>query len=111
MPWADFDPERIARSPWAAGALGSIVALRWAPGLTWAERAFNVLCGSLCAGYLTPALTEWLHIDPIGIRSAAAFGVGMFGLSIAAEVLRWVRDGGMREAFAQWWPWKRKGGE
>lgn len=99
----DIDPDRILRSPWVAGGLGALVGLRFAPGLTWWERAFNILCGCLCAGYISPALMEWLRIDPAGIRACAAFGVGMFGLSVAAEVMKFVRDGDLRQVAAAWW--------
>lgn len=88
----DFDMDKIARSPWAAGALGSLVALRFAPGMTWGGRAFNVLCGALCAGFLAPPLVEWLALHTDGMRAGAAFAVGMFGLSIAAAAAEAVRN-------------------
>ena len=103
----EIDPDKVLRSPWIAGALGSIVALRFAPGERWGDRVFNVLAGCLCAGYIAPALTEWLRIEPAGIRACAAFGVGMFGLSVAAEVVKFIRDGGLRQLAASWW--SRKG--
>lgn len=88
----DLDPERIIRSPWLAGAFGSIVGLRWAPGLTWLERVFSVVCGSLCAGYGAPAIAEWWAINSPGMQAWLAFVVGMFGLSITAEAQRGFRE-------------------
>lgn len=103
----DFDDlERLARSPWLAGALGGLVGLRFAPGLSWAERASNVLCGALCAGYGSPAITEWLAISSHGMQAAMSFVVGMFGLSVAAEAMRGFRELGMgdilRERLRGW---------
>lgn len=105
----DIDPEKVLRSPWVAGGLGAVVGLAFVPGATWRERAFNVLCGGLCAGYLTPALTEWLHIEPAGIKAFAAFAVGMFGISVAAEVVKFIRDGSLRTLVVASWPWTKKG--
>jgi len=103
----DIDPDKVLRSPWIAGGLGALVGLHSTPGATWLERAFNVLCGGLCAGYLSPALTEWLHIEPAGIQAFTAFAVGMFGLSVASEVSRWIKAGGLWQLAAAWW--NRKG--
>ena len=50
----DFDPERIARSPFLIGGLGALVALRGAPGETWPTRVFNVISGALFAGFVGP---------------------------------------------------------
>jgi hypothetical protein len=98
----------VLRSPWIAGGLGAFVGLYFAPGTSWRERAFNVLCGCLSAGYVAPALTEWLRIEPEPIKALAAFGVGLFGLGVAAETMAWVRSGGARQALADWLT-KRKG--
>jgi hypothetical protein len=98
----EIDPDRVLRSPWIAGGLGALVGLAFAPGATWRERAFNVLCGGLCAGYITPALTEWLRIEPAGMKAFAAFAVGMFGLSVAAEAARWIKAGGVGQLIAAW---------
>jgi hypothetical protein len=103
----DIDPDQVLRSPGVAGGFGAIVGLAFAPGASWRERAFNVLAGGLSAYYIAPALTEWLRIEPAGIRACAAFGVGLFGLSVASEVVKFIRDGGLRR-FADTWL-QRKG--
>lgn len=55
----DFDPDRLAfLKPFAVGAAGGLVSLRYAPGLSYKERAFNLLCGALLAGFLTDAIAE-----------------------------------------------------
>lgn len=96
----DFDEH--LRSSWVAGALGSIVALKFAPGLTWFGRAFNVASGSLCAGFLAPPLAEWLHLSSQGMQSGAAFAVGMFGLSLAAAGAEGIRAVGWGEVIKGW---------
>lgn len=84
--------DKAARSPWAAGALGSFVALRYAPGVTWLERVGNVISGAACAGFFAPALAEWLAITSQVMQSGMAFGVGMFGLSLAASITEGIRQ-------------------
>lgn len=98
----DFDVERIGRSPFAVGALGAVVALRFAPGLTWFERAFNIGCGSLCAGFCAPALAEWLHVLSAGMHAGMSFVVGTFGLSLAAAVAQGIRDLKLGEVITGW---------
>lgn len=98
----DFDPERIVRSPFAVGAAGSFVALRFAPGVSWWERLSNVIAGSLCAGFGGPALTEWLHITSAGMTAGVHFGVGMFGLSLAAAILQGIRETKLGEIATGW---------
>lgn len=98
----ELDVERLVRSPFAVGAAGGLVALRFAPGLTWFERAFNVLCGSLCAGFSGPALAEWLQVSSPGMQAGLSFGVGMFGLSLAAAVVQGIRDVRLSEIISGW---------
>jgi len=103
----DIDPDRVIRSPFAAGALGSLVALRFAPGASWAERAFNVVTGSLCAGFLGPAVADWLHVTSPNMTAGMNFGVGMFGLSLAAAITQGIKDTKFAEILGGW---LRKGG-
>ena len=98
----DFDPERLARSPFFVGAAGSFVALRFAPGVSWWERLSNVVAGSLCAGFAAPALIEWLHITSAGMTAGVSFGVGMFGLSLAAAILQGIRETKLAEIATGW---------
>jgi hypothetical protein len=88
----DLDFDKIVKNPWAAGAFGSVVALKFAPGISWWERAFNVLCGSLCAGFFGPALIEFFAVNRHGLEAAISFGVGMFGLSMAAALMQAIRE-------------------
>lgn len=98
----DLDPDRLARSPFIIGALGSFVALRFAPGQTWGERVFNVFCGSLCSGFCAPAMAEWMHVQSPGMQSFSAFAVGMFGLSLAAAITNAVKSMDLASIISGW---------
>lgn len=80
-----------AESPFLVGLLGAIVSLKGAPGMTWKERLFNVTCGTLLAGFLSPALTEYFSLTSPAMQSAAAFVVGLFGLNMTAAVTQWIK--------------------
>ena len=89
----ELDLERLARSPWAAGAVGAMVtAMRFTPGASWPERAVNVACGSAAAGYLTPALAAWWNIQQAHYVSAAAFAIGLLGMAITAAAITAIKD-------------------
>ena len=98
----DLNPELI-KSPWVAGAMGAIVALRGVPGLTWAERAFNVFAGLLIAGYVSPAAASYLGLADPTMQSAAAFLCGLFGLNLMAAVVEAIRTADLGRLL----PWKR----
>lgn len=89
----DLDPERIARSPFVVGALGALVtAVKFTPGASWIERSFNVVAGSLAAGYVAPALIAWLSLRDEPYASGAAFVVGLLGMSVASAVVQAIRE-------------------
>jgi hypothetical protein len=98
----DFDSEYWLHSHFAVGALGSIVGLRFALGTTWKERAFNVVAGTLCAGFFAPALAEWMRVTSAGMHSALSFAVGMFGISLAAAVAQAIREMKLGEIISGW---------
>lgn len=69
-----MNPEKIAGSPFAIGALGAIItAIKFTPGASVPERIVNVVSGSAFAGFVTPALVEWLHMSSPAYSSGAAF--------------------------------------
>lgn len=99
----DFDPERFARSPFVVGAIGALItALRFTPGAGWKERALNVVSGSLAAGFITPALTEWLRMTSPAYVSGAAFLLGLLGMSLAAALLDGIKNTRIGEAVTSW---------
>lgn len=98
----DLNPELI-KSPWVAGAMGAIVALRGVPGLSWAERLFNVFSGLLIAGYVSPAAAGYLGLEEPTVQSAAAFLCGLFGLNLVAAIVEAIRTTDFRGML----PWKK----
>ena len=98
----DLNPE-IIKSPWVAGAMGAIVALRGVPGLSWAERLFNVFAGLLIAGYVSPAAAGYLGLEGANMHGATAFLFGLFGLNLVAAVVETIRTTDFRGLM----PWKK----
>lgn len=89
----EIDPERIARSPFAIGAIGALItAVRFTPGASLLERTFNVVAGAAAAGYISPALVEWLGMSSPSYLSGSAFLVGMVGMSLAAALLQAIKE-------------------
>jgi hypothetical protein len=103
----EIDTEQIASSPFTVGAIGAVVtALRFTPGASWWERTVNVVAGSLLAGFLSPALVEWLNMQRPSYASGAAFLVGLLGMSLTAAALEWVRGGGVARTLESFLPKK-----
>lgn len=99
----DFDPERLARNPFTIGAIGAVItAVRFTPGASWLERAFNIVAGAAAAGYISPALIEWLGMKSPSYLSGAAFLVGMVGMSLAAALLQAIRETPFGTILAGW---------
>lgn len=99
----DFDIERIARSPFTVGAVGALItAVKFTPGASWGERAFNVLAGSAAAGFITPALIEWLNMKSPAYASGAAFLFGLVGMSLAAALLQGIKDTPIGQILTGW---------
>jgi len=98
----DINPELI-KSPWVAGAMGAIVALRGVPGLSWAERLFNVFAGLLIAGYVSPAAAGYLGLEEPTMQSAVAFLSGLFWLNLIAAIVEAIRTADLGRLL----PWNR----
>ena len=107
----DFDSEKIDRvlnNPFFIGGVGSIISLRWAPGLTWLERLFNVICGLMLAGYLAPFTVEYLKLTSPAMFSGSAFMIGLFGMNLIAAINNGIRNVSKEDLLAMI-PWSRKG--
>ena len=99
----DFDPDRVARSPFTIGAIGALItAARFTPGASWLERGFNAVAGAVIAGFLTPALTEWLEMTRDAYVNGAAFVIGLLGMSVVAALIQGARDLKLAEIVASW---------
>jgi hypothetical protein len=87
----DLDPDKLTSSPFAIGAIGSLVALKSAPGSNWLERFTNVMCGSVTAAFGTPALAEWMQFSPAA-TNLSAFVIGLISMSLIASILQGVKQ-------------------
>lgn len=98
----DLDPIKLGRDPFVAGAAGAVVALKFAPGDTVWARIFNVAAGALCAGFFAPAAVDYFHVSAPAVQASFSFGIGMFGLSMAAAVVSAIRDIKLAEIASGW---------
>lgn len=100
----DFEKAELVKSPFFAGLIGSIVSLKWAPGISWFERLFNATCGSMMAGFLSPAVAQYLKLSSPEMQSATAFATGLLGLNLAATGVRWLATLQLGDLL----PWRKK---
>lgn len=98
----DFDPDRVLGNPFTVGGIGSMVALRFAPGVKWIDRFLNVICGMALAGYLAPAATDWLQLKSGAVANAVAFVIGLLGMSLCAAIVQGIRDLKVGEILGGW---------
>jgi hypothetical protein len=99
----DHDTGGLVRSPFAIGALGALVtAIRFTPGATWQERAFNTAAGACFSGFLTPAVTDWLGMSKPSYASGAAFLLGLLGMSLASAVLDGIKQTQVGQIITGW---------
>lgn len=98
----DIDPQKVIMHPLTAGIGGALVGLRFAPGLSWPERAVNVIAGAACAGWIAPAAAELFELVSTASQAALAFAIGMFGMSIAAALIDAVRATQWSDIITSW---------
>lgn len=103
----DIDPDKYLQNPWFVGGVGSVIALRWAPGLTWIERAFNVACGLTMAGFMAPLAVEYLKLTSPAMFSGSAFMIGLFGMNLVAAINNGIRNTTIADLMA-FVPWAKK---
>lgn len=81
----------ISRNPFVVGAVGAVLALRSVPGTDRWEKCINVLGGSVCAGYGTPFLAEWMGWTSLNITAFASLIIGLSSMTLVAEFLLAIR--------------------
>jgi hypothetical protein len=106
-PPPDLDPVDLARHPLAAAVLGALVGLRFAPGLSWVERAINASSSVALAAIFGPAAAELLRLSPTG-ESALAGGIALFGLGLAAQIQTAVQGLDLGTWLRAWLPGRPK---
>lgn len=90
MSTPDLDPHTIITHPASWGLIGSLIALRWAPGATWLQRASNVASAVSLTYVGAPALAEQLQLTAVQI-AFAGLALGMFGLNVADAIIQGIR--------------------
>ena len=84
-----------------AGAVTSFVSLRFFDGqrtadgavkpMTWLQKWTTFIGGWAMAAYGGPPLNAWLELKP-GIEIGVVLILGLFGMAVAAEVMRFIRE-------------------
>jgi hypothetical protein len=87
---SDIDPHAIVTHPASWGLVGSIIALRWAPGTALWRRALNVASGVALSWVCAPAAGEYLHLTPSQL-AVCGLAFGMFGLNVADAITRGIQ--------------------
>ena len=105
-PPVDIDTTSIIKHPVAAAILGALVGLRFAPGLTWGQRAFNASSSVALAMIFGPMGADLLQLSETG-TSALSGGIALFGLGLADQVQAAIKAGEWRN----WIPGATRKGE
>ena len=92
---SDVDIALSVKHPLIAAMLGALVGLRFAPGLTWAQRAFNATSSVALAMIFGPMGSDMLGLSETG-ASALSGGIALFGLGLADQVQGAIKAGEWR---------------
>lgn len=77
----------IKFGPVIAGLIGAILSMRAIANATLFNRITSMLSASGAAGYLTPAICEWLRLQSNHMQNAIGFFVGLLILNITAGLI------------------------
>ena len=56
------------------------------------------------AGFMGPAATEYFALNTPGMKAAAAFAIGLFGLNLMAAILAYLKNADIGALL----PWSKK---
>lgn len=104
MALPELDADKILANPFTIGLAGAVVALKGAPGKTWAERLINAGAGTLLAGFLTPAVAAFFGLQTPPMQSGIAFMLGLFGMNLTSAINDWIRSAKLSDVL----PWVRR---
>lgn len=90
MSWYQENIAPIAQDPIAAGMVGSVLSLKWAPGKTWTSRAFSVGCGMSLSFFGLPGIIDYCGITAKGAAPLAGLLVGIVGCKLLSNLVDWV---------------------
>ena len=91
MSWWEESARPIIQSPEVAGALGSLMSLKWVPGRDWAGRFFAFGTGFGIALFVAPLLIEVLKVHSKFGPPAFGFLAGLLGMNITAKAIDMVK--------------------
>lgn len=75
-----------------AGFIGGVISLRFFEGLTPGGKAFTAFSGAAAANFLTPMTLAWFQLHPESYEGGIGFVLGLFSMSLAAAVIKWLRE-------------------
>lgn len=100
----DFDPSKLWSyiEVWVAGAIGAAASIRFSDDIdTFGKRLASISSGAAAAHYVTPMVMEHLGINAAG-AGGVAFLLGLFGMSIAASIIRAIKSADLLEFVRGW---------
>lgn len=78
------------------GLIGAVVSLAYLPEMkTKGQRAMTALGGACCANWCAPLVVSWFGVQSAGGEASIAFLIGLFGMSLAAAVIKIITDGSL----------------
>lgn len=86
----------IVGHPAVAGLMGAVVGLKFAPGATWKERAFNMFCGVALAWNLAVPIVEYFDLPVEKFSGAIGFMLGLAGMHIISAAMERVSTDGLK---------------
>lgn len=82
----------IKKAALIAGIIGGWLSLRFFEGLTRSGKWMTVVGGAAAANYLTAPIIAYFNLGPGSYEGGVGFAVGLFGMSLAAALIQFLRD-------------------
>lgn len=82
----------IKKAALVAGIVGGWLSLRFFENLTPGGKWVTVIGGAAAANYLTVPVMAWFRLAPGDYEAGIGFAIGLFGMSIAAAAIKFVRE-------------------
>lgn len=81
----------IKKAALVAGFVGGLISLRFFDGLTSSQKFATAVSGAASANYLTDPTIAHFALT-VGYEGGIGFAIGLFGMSVAAALVRLVKD-------------------
>jgi hypothetical protein len=86
MAWLDDQIAQYAQSPAVAGAVGSLLSLRWMPGSSWSSKFVSFAAGISVSLFLVPYVVELMGVTSKAGPSAFGFLAGFLGMMLMGKL-------------------------